>query len=163
VMRPYAQPDSGGVIPDFLAFTGLTVDIPEGRAMQRVNVRQTLLEALALFLQHRLGRGVELREILAGLLEDRSSYLSAQMRSVLAHRFAGGNRRLARLCGFLPEALVIPTAVPFDAVPLEELFSLQTQTMIASHRAEELAAALKPLLEIPNHPKCTRICIGRVC
>jgi hypothetical protein len=146
VMRPYAQLDNGGVIADFLAFTGLAVDVPHWRATQRFNARQALSEALALFLQHRLCQGVELREILSELLEDRFSHLSPQIRAALANRFAKGNRRVAQAFGFRPEALVIPSDVPFAAVPLEELFSLKTQTTFASHGAEELAAALKALL-----------------
>jgi hypothetical protein len=128
VTRPYVRPESGGVIADFLTFTRLVADVPQKLFTQRVNVRQSLPEMLALFLQRRLGVGVESPEILAGLLKVRSSHLSHQTRNAMAARFEGGNRHLARACGFCPEALIIPTAMPSDALPLEELFSLQTQS-----------------------------------
>lgn len=153
VMRPYVRLEGGGVIADFLAFTGLEVNTPQGRIAQRSNPRQTLPEALALFLQHRLGRRVESHEILAGLLKDRSSYLSHENRRALANRFTAGNRHLARVCGFQSEALAIPTAIPPGAIPLEELFSLRTQSVFASRSAEEFAGALKSLLEIPDRKR----------
>jgi hypothetical protein len=147
VMRPNVQPDSGGVIPDFLAFAGLEVDIPDGRATQRVNVRQTLLKALESFLRYRLGRHVELGENIVELLKNRSSQLSSLTRSALADRFERGNRDLARICGFPPDPLLIPPPIP-SAVPLEELFSLQTQSTFVSYGEEGLATFLRSLLEV---------------
>jgi hypothetical protein len=152
VMRPNVQPDSGGVISDFLAFAGLEVDIPDGRATQRVNVRQTLLKALELFLQHRLGRHVELRENIGELLKNRSSQLSSRTRSALAHRFERGNRDLARICGFPPDPLLIPTPIP-SAVPLEELFSVQMQSTFVSYGAQGLATSLRSLLEVHSQAR----------
>ena len=157
VMRPYVQAESGGTIADFLAFTGLAAHIPPRSATQRVNVRQTLLEALELFLQVRLGRRLKLPSNMAELLKNRDARLSPQMRFALADRFESGNRDLMRLHGFASKALLIPTAIPSNVVPLDELFSLQTQSTFVSCGAEELAKSLRPLLEVCSH-RAARVC-----
>ena len=143
-VRPYAGPAGGSAVPDFLAFAGLAPDAgPLGA--ERANPRPDLAEALSLFCQGRLGGAgadwAARREAVAEVFEGRRAHLSPRLRGALAARFADGNRRLARACGFPAEALAIPPAPPAGSVPIEALFSQGALDTIAGLAGNDEGAA----------------------
>jgi hypothetical protein len=143
-VRPYAGLAGGSSASDFLAFAGLAFGADPLEA-KRANVRSDLAEAFSLFCQNRLGgagaEGAVRREAVAGLFEGRRAHLSLRLRGALIGRFADGNRRLARACGFPAEALAIPPAPPADYIPLEALFSQGALDAIAGLAGNDARAA----------------------
>ncbi len=135
VVRPYAGLIGSSIVSDFLAFAGLDCASDGAGSQERANSRLSLPEALSLFCEHRLGKASADRstqcEAFVRLLDGRPVHLSSPIRAALIARFAVCNRRLARACGFPAGALAISPLPPPGAIPMELVFSLATQTMLA--------------------------------
>jgi hypothetical protein len=141
-VRPYPWLEGDSTVVDFLTFAGLVFDEELVRSQDRSNSRQSLPEALSLFWQHRLGKAlvdrVLPRELLAQLLDGRAAHLSSPGRAALIARFAAGNQRLSRACGFPAEALAIAPFPPRGCIPLEALFSFRMQNALVDLAGENV-------------------------
>jgi hypothetical protein len=139
-VRPYARVIGGSTVIDCLTYAGLGCNAAESE--ERANSRGSLAEALSLFCQHRLGKALADRvapyEALLPLLDGRSAHLSSSFRAALIARFAAGNKRLAKSCGFPAESLTILPLPPADSIPLEAVFSLRTQSVFADFAGDDV-------------------------
>jgi hypothetical protein len=135
-VRPYARVIGGSTVIDCLTYTGLGCNAAGSE--ERANSRQSLAEALSLFCQHRLGKALADREVLLPLFDGRSAHLSSSFRAALIARFAAGNKRLAKSCGFPAEALAILPLPPANSIPLEAVFSLRMQNMFADFVGDDV-------------------------
>jgi|GEM_PF-4905797 len=142
-VRPYARLKGNSTIVDFLTFAGLIFNEELMRPQERPNSRQSLPEALSLFCQHRLGKALAdrtaPRELLDQLLDGRAAHLSSHLRAALIARFAAGNRRLSKACGFPAGALAIAPLPPRCCIPLEAVFSLRTQNALIDLDGEHVS------------------------
>jgi hypothetical protein len=134
-VRPYDLNSGGSTVFDFLTFTGLVGNSYVVGSEGRINSRISLAQALSLFCQHRLGKELADRilqcDCIVRLFEGRTAHLSSSIRAALIARFAAGNDRLARASGFPPETLAISPLAPVNSFPLEAIFSLRTQSVLA--------------------------------
>jgi len=126
---------SNSIVSDFLAFAGLDCASDGAGSQERANSRLSLPEALSLFCERRLGNASADRstrcEAFVQLLDGRPVHLSSPLRAGLVARFAACNRRLARACGFPAGTLAISPLPPAGAIPMEAIFSLNTQCALA--------------------------------
>jgi hypothetical protein len=117
-VRPYAHLAGNSSIADCLTFAELVSVANAMELEQRANHRQNIVSALSLFCQNRLGSSSDrVARVLTRLLDRRMAHLSSYHRALLIARFAAGNQRLARTCGFSANALAIPLTHPQTAFP----------------------------------------------
>lgn len=81
-----------------------------------------------------------LRASVEELAQGGAARWSPAMRSALAARFDGGNRRLIAAAGLAPGALAIAPAGPPGSLALERVFSRDLQAAVLSRQPEPLAA-----------------------
>jgi hypothetical protein len=155
VVRPLAGLAGESSISDFLAFIGETSGGDALAAERRANRRPTVTASLERFVQNRL-RDDPVAPVIVELLHalgpwsGQTPMLSCAMRSAFDQRFASGNRRLARACGFSAEAIQIARRVPSSVPLLEGLFSADLQTdllkVMERHPNAVATAALATML-----------------
>jgi hypothetical protein len=132
-MRPYAQLAGGSIVSDFLAFAQLDADLAITGTGTRMNLRSSLDEALSLFYSLRCGEETpaSVKSALAQSFNGKTAHLPEAPRADLIARFTVGNQGVANAYGFPPTALSIDPRPPTGSVPLDSIFSVQTQDALA--------------------------------
>lgn len=137
VMRPYSGMLGGSSIRDVLDLLGVAEQGGFDDGDDRHNDRDTLAQSLARFCRLRLSRDgdeveARLERWLHPQLLERRAQLATARRCALRARFAPGNERVARACGFPHSALAIPVGVAPDTLDLEQLFSARNADLAAA-------------------------------
>ena len=145
VVRPYGALRGGSAVADLLHVAGQRTAAECLGVGRRANERDSLTRALTDFCALRAQRdpkGVEQRlgELLGGRLDGLTAHMSPARRRAFSRRFARGNRRLARACGFCASALDVSSEAPVGSIDMEQLFSARTAALVAGWLDGNIAA-----------------------
>lgn len=139
ILRNYHKLAGGSTVPDFLSFTCPEFFLPVEAAAARVNGQRDLASALRDFYAGRLMLPLTAAQQswlidYAGGSEAKAPELSLGLRQAFAARFSASNQILRRLGGKGME-FIAPQHDVEPALPLERLFSFETQKLLTEPAA----------------------------
>lgn len=138
IVKNYHALESESIVTDFASVLGVSGPLAAGVERGRINRRDSIEVALANFYANRVGRRANLGEsarirYLASRLANPRMSVETQRRFIA--RFAEGNRQICRRLGLDPRGLdMAGTPRPGEGPTLEEVFSFETQCLIADGR-----------------------------
>jgi hypothetical protein len=162
ILRNYHDLGPGGIVADFAALFGLTDALQPSPGRETANQRQPTATALYMFQRNRTGQRpspIERNRIMRIAASTDQSTSSADLQDMFARRFGPGNRALCAAWQLSTTGLDGACMVrPASEIPLEALFSFETQCAIRAPETTNLPAWLAAIgLENTTIPLSARI------
>ncbi|HQT84376.1 MULTISPECIES: hypothetical protein [Acidiphilium] len=162
ILRNYHDLGPGGIVADFAGLFGLTDALRPSPGRETANHRQSTATALYTFHRNRTGQRpspIERNRIMRIAASTDQSTSSADLQHRFARRFGPGNRALCTEWQLPTTGLDAARMIrPASELPLESLFSFETQCAITTPETADLPAWLAAIgLENTTIPLSARI------